>query len=108
VVCTRSRAVWRPLCLVIFLIAPLFHVGTKAQTSKECELLQQRISGSGNVNTLCLNLYQECASQAAKKLDFRDAQNQCLRSLGDCQMAGQLSGEDLQRIKNYYEKSCKN
>ena len=85
----------------------LFHTALFAQTSKECELMQQRISGTGNVNTVCSALYQECAAGSVKKTDSKEAQNQCLKGLGDCQMAGQLSGEDLQRVIDQYKTVCK-
>lgn len=82
-------------------------MGVNAQSNKECELLKLRISGSEDVNKLCLKIYQECASVAQKKVESKALHDQCLKSLGDCQMAGQLSGEDLQRVENHYEKICK-
>jgi len=87
--------------------ALIFHTALFAQTSKECELMQQRISGTGNVNTVCSALYQECANESVKKPDPKEAQNQCLKGLGDCQMAGQLSGDDLQRVIDQYKTTCK-
>jgi hypothetical protein len=88
--------------LVLFVSTSLF-----AQNSKQCELMQQRISGTGNVNAVCSMIFQECAAESAQKRDSKEAQNQCLKNLGDCQMAGQLSGDDLQRVVADYEKVCK-
>ena len=85
----------------------VFHTAVVAQTSKECELMQQRIAGTENVNTVCSALYQECATGSVKKPDPKQAQNQCLKGLGDCQMAGQLSGDDLQRVIDQYKTVCK-
>jgi hypothetical protein len=79
----------------------------QAQTSKECELMKERISGTGNVNAVCSRIFQECKSESVKKSDPKEAQNQCLKNLGDCQMAGQLSGDDLQRVVDQYESVCK-
>jgi hypothetical protein len=84
----------------------LFHTALFAQTSKECELMQQRISGTGQVNTVCSALYQECSKESVKKTDPKEAQNQCSKNLGSCQMAGQLSGEDLQLVVDEYKKAC--
>jgi len=88
-------------------IGLLLHTALFAQTSKECELMQQRISGMGNINAVCSALYQECSAESAKKTDPKDAQNQCLKNVGDCQMAGQLSGDDLQRAIAQYKTVCK-
>ena len=92
---------------VLLWLGLLFHIALFAQTTKECELMQQRISGTGNVNTVCSAIYQECSTESAKKTEPKEAQNQCLKSLGDCQMAGQLSGADLQRVIDQYKKICK-
>jgi hypothetical protein len=92
---------------ILLWIGVLFHTALFAQTSKECELMQQRISGMGNINAVCSALYQECSAESAKKTDPKDAQNQCLKNVGDCQMAGQLSGEDLQRAIAQYKTVCK-
>ncbi len=81
----------------------LFHTALLAQTSKECELMQQRIAGTSNVNNVCSALYQECSKEAVKKTDLKEAQNQCSKNLGSCQMAGQLSGEDLQLVIDEYK-----
>jgi hypothetical protein len=91
---------------IILWVGLLFHTALFAQTSKECELIQQRIAGTGNVNNVCSALYQECATVSVKKADPKEAQNQCLKSLGDCQMAGQLSGDDLQRVVDQYKTVC--
>ena len=85
----------------------LFHTTVFAQTSKTCELMQQRISGTGHVNTVCSALYQECSKEAVKKTDPKEAQNQSGKNLGSCQMAGQLSGEDLQLVIDEYKTGCK-
>lgn len=77
-----------------------------AQTSKECALMRERIAGTGNVNAVCSSLFQECMSASVKKSDTKEAQNQCLKNVGDCQMAGQLSGDDLQRVVDQYERIC--
>jgi len=84
----------------------LFHTALLAQTSKECELMQQRIAGTGNVNNICSALYQECAKESVKKTDPKEALNQCSKILGSCQMAGQLSGEDLQLVIDEYKTAC--
>ena len=84
----------------------LFHTALLAQTSKECELMQQRIAGTGNVNNICSALYQECAKESVKKTDPKEALNQCSKNLGSCQMAGQLSGEDLQLVIDEYKTAC--
>jgi hypothetical protein len=84
----------------------LFHTALLAQTSKECELMQQRIAGTGNVNNICSALYQECAKELVKKTDPKEALNQCSKNLGSCQMAGQLSGEDLQLVIDEYKTAC--
>jgi hypothetical protein len=84
----------------------LFHTALLAQTSKECELMQQRIAGTGNVNNVCSALYQECAKESVKKSDPKEAQNQCSKNLGSCQMAGQLSGEDLRLVIDEYKTTC--
>jgi hypothetical protein len=91
---------------ILLCIGLLFHTALFAQTSKECELMQQRISGTGNVNTVCSALYQECSTESSQKTDEKEAQNQCLKNFGDCQMAGQLSGEDLQRVIDQYKTVC--
>ena len=87
-------------------IGLLFHTTLFAQTSKTCELMQQRISGTGHVNTVCSALYQECSKEAVKKTEPKEAQNQCGKNLGSCQMAGQLSGEDLQLVIDEYKTLC--
>jgi hypothetical protein len=84
----------------------LFHTALFAQNSKECELMQQRIAGTGNVNNVCSALYQECAKESVKKTDPKEAQNQCSKNLGSCQMAGQLSGEDLRLVIDEYKTTC--
>jgi hypothetical protein len=84
----------------------LFHTALFAQNSKECELMQQRIAGTGNVNNVCSALYQECAKESVKKTDPKEAQNQCSKNLGSCQMAGQLSGEDLRLVIDEYKTAC--
>jgi len=84
----------------------LFHTALFAQNSKECELMQQRIAGTGNVNNVCSALYQECAKESVKKSDPKEAQTQCSKNLGSCQMAGQLSGEDLQLVIDEYKTAC--
>ena len=87
-------------------IGLLFHTTLFAQSSKLCELMQQRISGTGHVNTLCSALYQECSKESVNKTDPKEAQNQCGKNLGSCQMAGQLDGEDLQLVIDEYNKVC--
>jgi hypothetical protein len=89
-------------CFLIFT-----HTFLQAQTSKECVLMKERISGTGNVNAVCSSLFQECMSASVKKSDTKEAQNQCLKNVGDCQMAGQLSGDDLRRVVDQYERVCK-
>ena len=84
----------------------LFHTALFAQNSKECELMQQRIAGTGNVNNVCSALYQECTKESVKKSDPKEAQNQCSKNLGSCQMAGQLSGEDLRLVIDEYKTAC--
>jgi len=88
-------------CLMVFTYAP-----SQAKTKKECELIQQRIDGVVNVNSVCAALYQECRLQSAKEVDPKQAHNQCLKDSGDCQMAGQLSGEDLNRVIRQFESAC--
>jgi hypothetical protein len=85
----------------------LIHTTLHAQNSKECELMAQRINGKGNVNEICTKIFQECTSQAPHKNDVKEAHNQCLKNIGDCQMAGQLSGDDLNRVVEEYERVCK-
>jgi hypothetical protein len=46
-------------------------------------------------------------SASVNKSDTKEAQNQCLKNVGDCQMAGQLSGDDLRRVVDQYEQVCK-
>ena len=87
-------------------IGLLFHTALFAQNSKECELMQQRIAGTGNVNNVCSALYQECAKESVKKTDPKEAQNQCSKNLGSCQMAGQLSGEDLRLVIDEHKTAC--
>jgi hypothetical protein len=84
-----------------------FHIPSNAQSQQACDLMAQRIAGNGNVNAICSNLYQVCTSEASKKSEPKEEHNQCLKNLGDCQMAGQLSGEDLQRVVAEYERACK-
>ncbi|NBS77786.1 MAG: hypothetical protein EBT28_10395 [Betaproteobacteria bacterium] len=91
---------------ILLWVGLLFHTALFAQTSKECELIQQRIAGTGNVNNVCSALYQECAKESVKKTDPKEAQNQCSKNLGSCQMAGQLSGEDLQLVIDEYKTAC--
>ena len=91
----------------LFWIGLLFHTTLFAQNSKVCELMQQRISGTGHVNTVCSALYQECSKEAVKKADPKEAQTQCGKNLGSCQMAGQLDGEDLQLVIDEYKTACK-
>ena len=88
-------------------IALFLHTSLFAQSDKECDLIKQRISGTDNINAVCSALYQECSVMAAKTPDPKETQNQCLKNVGDCQMAGQLSGEDLQRVVNEYKSKCK-
>jgi|GEM_PF-956290 hypothetical protein len=83
------------------------HSVAGAQLSRECELIQERIAGTGNVNSTCSGLYRECVSKATKSSDAKELQNQCLKHLGDCQMAGRLSGADLQRVIDQYESVCR-
>jgi hypothetical protein len=91
---------------ILLWVGLLFHTALFAQTSKECELMQQRISGKGNINNLCSAIYQECSTESVKKKDPKAAQNQCVKNLGSCQMAGQLSGEDLQLAIDEYKTVC--
>jgi hypothetical protein len=91
---------------ILLWVGLLFHTALFAQTSKECELMQQRIAGTGNVNNVCSALYQECAKESVKKTDPKEAQNQCSKNLGSCQMAGQLSGEDLRLVIDEYKTAC--
>jgi hypothetical protein len=91
---------------ILLWIGLLFHTALFAQTSKECELMQQRIAGTGNVNNVCSALYQECAKESVKKTDPKEAQNQCSKNLGSCQMAGQVSGEDLRLVIDEYKTTC--
>ena len=99
-----GTALWQLImgCFLIFT-----HTFLQAQTSKECVLMKERISGMGNVNAVCSSLFQECMSASIKKSDTKEAQNQCLKNVGDCQMAGQLSGDDLRRVVDQYEQVCK-
>ena len=91
---------------ILVWIGLIFHTALFAQTSKTCELMQQRISGTGHVNTVCSALYQECSKEAVKKADPKEAQTQCGKNLGSCQMAGQLDGEDLQLVIDEYKTLC--
>ena len=91
----------------ILLIGALgLHAWALAPSDQECRLMKERISGSGQVNAICSNIYQVCSAESVKKADPKDAQNQCLKNLGDCQMAGQLSGDDLQRVVDQYQALC--
>jgi len=93
--------------LIAFGLLVLIHPPMHAQISKSCELMAQRINGKGNVNEICAKIFQECTSQAPHKSDVKEAHNQCLKNIGDCQMAGQLSGDDLNRVVEQYERECK-
>jgi hypothetical protein len=88
------------------LIAVFLQAHAHAQSSKECELIQQRISGTGNINQLCRAIFEECTKKEPDKPSTKEKQDQCAGYFGDCQMAGQLSGDDLQRVKDQYKKSC--
>ena len=72
----------------------------------QCELMQRRVSGKSTDAKLCLAIYQLCAESIARTLNEQVAQNQCSADLGECQMAGALSGESLQQAIELYKKKC--
>lgn len=98
-----ASKLWQLIMIFALVLAPPYVL---AQSSKECSLMKERISGTGNVNAVCSSLFQECMSESIKKPDPKEAQNQCLKNVGDCQMAGQLSGDDLQRVVDQYQTLC--
>jgi hypothetical protein len=86
----------------------LFHTALFAQTSKTCELMQQRISGTGHVNTVCsAPLSRMFKGSRQKKQTPRRPKTNAAKNLGSCQMAGQLDGEDLQLVIDEYKTACK-
>ena len=62
-------------------IGLLFHTALFAQTSRVCELMQQRISGTGHVNTVCSALYQECSKESVKKQTQRRLKTNAAKTL---------------------------
>lgn len=91
----------------ILFIAFFVCVDASADQTKECKLIQRKLSGDGNINILCSSIYKECISDEFNRLDLvKIDKNQCLKELGDCQMAGQLSGEDLNRAIVKYKNKC--
>ena len=104
---TQNNSCLRWYFVVSWACMVFFHATLKAQSKEECELIAQRIAGTGNVNSICRSVYKVCTLEADKKNEPKEAHNQCLKNLGDCQMAGQLSGEDLKRVIDQYEIACK-